>query len=339
MSVASSAGLRAAVERGIFQAIHDQGPLTLQQVADSSTPKLSLHSASVLLDLLATTDWVQVHSDGRYTNVASVTHHLIAGLPPADDLRPIVSLFASPNLMNRYAVIGDALDNDGATDAETGDSLYDHPWWTYFSQVTAPMVVSAATSMMKLLPTAFPTNARVLDVATGSGGLGFTLVNLRKDLKVSFLDFPNVISTAKGNAASLGVDLAVAEESGRVKFVEGSAFEVDLQGPYETIITSQFFHHFTREECIAFMRRARAAAKEGGHLVVHDFVLPSKPFSLASEGFNVARIFRSVMLVWTRHGAVFTEDDYRGMLAEAGWKLEKSQLNFPITHFLLARAV
>jgi hypothetical protein len=109
-----------------------------------------------------------------------------------------------------------------------------------------------------------------------------------------------------------------------------------MQGPYDTVLASHFFHHFTRDECIAFMRRARNVVSTGNgarapHLVIHDFLLPETPYSMMTEGFNIGRLFSSAMLVWTRAGKVFTASEYRDMLAAAGWKLERVVPHFPGT--------
>jgi ubiquinone/menaquinone biosynthesis C-methylase UbiE len=282
---------------------------------------------------------VRASSDGLFDNVPSVTHHLVPGLAPAADMRPLVLLLGSSEFGSRIARLDQALEAGGATDAETGDKQFDHPFWTYFSKVTAPMATDSAAAMLRTLPGAFPRGASVLDVAAGSGGYGYTFAALREDLRVTLLDYPNVLHTSRANARALGLDLPAAERAGRVAFIEGSAFTTELSGPHSTVIVSNFLHHFTRQDCVAFLRRARAAAAAGGSLIVHDFVLPSKSFSLWTEGFSFARLFSAFMLVWTRSGKVFSEQEYADMLAEAGWAVESSVPCFPVSHFIHARAV
>jgi hypothetical protein len=63
--------------------------------------------------------------------VPSVTHHLVCGLAPAADMRPLVLLLGSSEFELRMARLDQALEAGGATDAETGDKHVDHPFWTY----------------------------------------------------------------------------------------------------------------------------------------------------------------------------------------------------------------
>jgi hypothetical protein len=166
-----------ALSRGVFQAIADRGPLFVSEIA--AHMHVPEHSAAVLMDGLVMSDWALAYPDGRFGNVASVTHHLVNGLPAADDLRPIVALFTSENLVSRYARLGAALEAGGATDSETGDAMFDHPWWTFFSRVTGPMASTAAAALLSSTPEAFPDSAAILDVAAGSGVYGFTLAAKR----------------------------------------------------------------------------------------------------------------------------------------------------------------
>jgi hypothetical protein len=57
--------LHVALERGVFEALHTRGPLSSDEIAWQA--RLPPNSARVLLDVLATTDWVRARSDGSLT--------------------------------------------------------------------------------------------------------------------------------------------------------------------------------------------------------------------------------------------------------------------------------
>ncbi len=138
------------------------------------------------------------------------------------------------------------------------------------------MATDSAAAMLRILPGAFPRGASVLDVAAGSGGYGYTFAALREDLRVTLLNYPNVLQASRANACALGLDLPAAERAGRVAFIEGSALTTELSGPHSTVVVSNFLHHFTRQDCVTFLHHTRAAAAAGGSLIVHDFVLPGQ---------------------------------------------------------------
>src|SRR5207302_7757646 len=83
---------------------------------------------------------------------------------------------------------------------------------------------------------------------------------------------------------------------------------------YDIGIYSHMAHQETRADNIEVFEKFRTALKAGGTLVVNDFIANNErsgpPFPL---------IFNSMMLLQTRFGATWTEDDYTAWLKEAGF--------------------
>ncbi len=90
-------------------------------------------------------------------------------------------------------------------------------------------------------------------------------------------------------------------------------FQVPLDGPYDLIIASHVFHHFSEQRCLALMRRLAEVLKADGRLVIQDFVSGPQP---AKAPFPY--LFSVRMLTWTREGEAYSLDTYRRLLHETG---------------------
>jgi cyclopropane fatty-acyl-phospholipid synthase-like methyltransferase len=103
--------------------------------------------------------------------------------------------------------------------------------------------------------------------------------------------------------------------AGRYRTLAGDALTVALGGPYDTILVTNFLHHFDPATCVRFLRRVRGALHDGGRVVTVEFVVdPDR----VSPG-RAAR-FTMPMLVMTPAGDAFTGSELEGMFREAGFR-------------------
>jgi ubiquinone/menaquinone biosynthesis C-methylase UbiE len=148
---------------------------------------------------------------------------------------------------------------------------------------------------------------QILDVACGSGLLSLTVAAQHPEARATLLDWANVLSRTADNVDRLGL-------RGRTDFIEGDVFTVPLRGPYDLIIASHIFHHFSEQRCLALMRRLAEVLKPDGRLVIQDFVSGLSP---AETPFPY--LFSVRMLTWTREGESHSIDVYERLLRQAGF--------------------
>jgi hypothetical protein len=115
----------------------------------------------------------------------------------------------------------------------------------------------------------------------------------------------------------------------RVKYLEGSLFDVDYGGPYDLVLLSQIYHHFDPQTCLILTRKVSKALAPGGRAAIHDFLV---------DGGNPAGImFSLTMLIWTHKGESYGEKDYRAWLSESGFGSVRVQPNTGMpTSFVIA---
>jgi C-methyltransferase len=148
----------------------------------------------------------------------------------------------------------------------------------------------------------------VLDVACGSGLYSLTLAAQQEHARVTLLDWSNALAVPQGNVERLGL----AE---RTSVIEGDAFSVPLAGPYDLVVASHIFHHFSEERCLELLRRMRSVLKPEGRLAIHEFTAVSDQPADDPAPY----LFSVLMLTWTREGEAYPVSTYRRLLEAAGF--------------------
>lgn len=148
---------------------------------------------------------------------------------------------------------------------------------------------------------------RMLDVGGGSGAYSIAFARENPHLRVEILDHPPVLAIAQRHIAEANLADRIATRPGDLT---ADAFGTG----YDLVFLSAICHMLGPQENLDLFRRSRAALGKGGRIVVQDFILdPDK------TGPRFAALFSLNMLVGTRAGASYNEDEYTGWLREAGF--------------------
>ncbi|MDX6644806.1 MAG: hypothetical protein QOK40_533, partial [Miltoncostaeaceae bacterium] len=120
-------------------------------------------------------------------------------------------------------------------------------------------------------------------------------------------DWPNVLELTRRNVERMGLAERATDRPGDI-------FEADLGGPYDLVVASHIFHHFSEERCLELLRRLHDALRPGGRLAINDFMAAGPP---AEQPFPF--LFSVMMLTWTREGEAYPLATYRRLVREAGF--------------------
>lgn len=184
-----------------------------------------------------------------------------------------------------------------------------HEFWEIFAPSSTGVAAPAAQALAQLLRGWGDQreSLEILDIACGSGLYSLTLAAQHPIARSTLLDWANVLEHTKDNVDRLGL-------RERARFIDGDVFEVALGGPYDVIIASHIFHHFSEQRCLELMHRLAEALKPDGRLVIHEFVSGSAP---ARDPFPY--LFSVIMLAWSAAGEAYSLDTYRRLLHYAGF--------------------
>jgi precorrin-6B methylase 2 len=183
----------------------------------------------------------------------------------------------------------------------------DNPVWVKFARAMVPFAAPVAAATAAWMAARGLAPRRVLDVAAGHGLFGIEVARRFPEARVTALDWGAVLDVARENVGAAGL-------ADRFAWIEGSAFEADLGGPYDAVLVPNFLHHFDEATCARVLRRARAALGPGGHVLAPEFVSDEDRTSPP-----VAALFGFLMLATTPAGAAYARTDLERIFADAGF--------------------
>lgn len=110
----------------------------------------------------------------------------------------------------------------------------------------------------------------VLDLACGTGTLAIMLKQAAPSAVVTAIDGdPKILHKAKEKTRRLGLE---------IRFDEGMSFSMPYQdASFDTVISSLFFHHLTRENKLKTLCEVKRVLKPQGALHIADWGLPATP--------------------------------------------------------------
>ena len=150
------------------------------------------------------------------------------------------------------------------------------------------------------------TAARMLDVGGGSGQFAIAFAQAAPGLRVDVLDLTTVLPITKRHVRDAGLQ-------DRIQLRAGDLCEDDLGEGYDLVLLSAICHMLGEHQNQDLFRRVARALRHGGRVIIRDFLLdPDR------TGPREAALFALNMLVGTRSGNVYTEDEYRHWLTGVG---------------------
>jgi SAM-dependent methyltransferase len=290
--------LKAGVDLDVFTAI-GEGATTPAALA--SRTNASERGLRILCDRLVVEGFL-TKSDGRY-GLSSQAATFLDRRSPAF-LGSMLEFIASPQIIECYTRLGESARRGGTVVEGGGAEAPEHPMWVSFARAMAPGAAAMAEGLANVLG---PVSGDVLDVAAGHGLFGITLARRNAGVRVVALDWANVLEVAAENARAAGI-------ADRFRTLPGSAFDVELGGPYDVVLVPNFLHHFDEPTNTGFLRKVRAALKPGGRVAIVEFV-PNDDRVTPPE----AAAFAATMLATTPAGDAYTFAEYRRMLDAAGY--------------------
>jgi hypothetical protein len=149
----------------------------------------------------------------------------------------------------------------------------------------------------------------IVDVGGGVGALLAAILARRPDAHGVLFDLPHVTTDATERIEQAGV-------SQRCKVVAGDFFQEVPPGG-DLYLLKKIIHDWDDQHALAILRNCRAAIADGGRLLVIEHVLA--PGNAPSWG----KLLDLQMLVVTHGGRERSEAEYRALLRQAGFELER----------------
>lgn len=296
--------LLTAIELDLFTAI-GAGADTGQAAAAMGTDP---RATEALCNALAAMEVLEKR-DGRFFNGALAARFLAAGAPHDSRaaLRHTVHLWPRWSTLTDCVRAGTAVTYQEMTEAA--------PEWT--DAFIAAMHKNAATRAPLVVRAAGVEGVRrVLDLGGGSGAYAIAFAQASPELRAEVFDLPNVVPIAQRHIEAAGLADRVSTRTGDLR-VDGYGEGLDL------VFVSAICHMNSPGENLELLRKAHAALEPKGRVVIQDFIL--RPDKTAPK---TGALFALNMLVGTRGGSSYSEDEYSGWLERAGF-VEARRVDLP----------
>jgi ubiquinone/menaquinone biosynthesis C-methylase UbiE len=149
--------------------------------------------------------------------------------------------------------------------------------------------------------------ASVLDLAAGSGVWGVALAQSSEHVRVTAVDWPEVIPVTRKTAAKFGL----AE---RFSFVEGDVLKADFGNGHAVATLGHILHSEGRERSRALLDKTFRALASGGTIAIAEFLVNAD-----RTGPVNGLLFAVNMLVNTDSGDTYSFDEIAHWLGAAGF--------------------
>lgn len=167
---------------------------------------------------------------------------------------------------------------------------------------------------------------RLLDLAGGPGAYAILMCGANPGLSAVTVDLPAISSEASGYVARAGL-------SGRIECRAGDYHCDEYEaGAYDAVTIFGALHQESPGAIVDILRRARRALKDGGRLFVLDMMTDS---THAAPVFSA--LFAVNMALTTENGWVFSDEELKGWMREAGFEPDATRAAPPpMPHWLVA---
>lgn len=148
----------------------------------------------------------------------------------------------------------------------------------------------------------------LIDVGGGSGAFSFGFINAKPDIKAVIFDLPNIIPVTEKYVRKF-------DKSKQVFLMKGDYLNDSFGGKYDLIFLSAIIHINNFEENQSLIKKCFDSLNDNGQVIIQDFVMSENRLSPAHGSF-----FALNMLVGTKHGDTYTENEIRNWFDAAGAK-------------------
>lgn len=296
-----TAALKAAIDLDIFTSI-GEGATTSEEIAKRCNA--AKRGVRILCDYLTIMGFL-TKSVECYALTAESATFLDRRSPAC--VASTAGFLLLPEMVDTYKDLAAAVRRGGSVLKGDGTVEPENPIWVDFARFMAPMQAMPAEGIARMLEAEKIETSKVLDVAAGHGMFGIAIAKHNAKAQIFATDWASVLEIAKENARAAGVD-------SRFHTIPGSAFDVDFGSGYDTVLLTNFLHHFDQPTVETLLRKVHAALAANGRAVTLDFI-PNEDRVTPPRTAS----FAVIMLATTPAGDAYTFAEYERMFRNAGF--------------------
>ncbi|MGH9588352.1 MAG: methyltransferase family protein [Acidobacteriaceae bacterium] len=288
--------LEAAINNKVFDTL-DSGPKSLEEV--HAATGASIRGLSAIMDALCGFQFLEKDQQGRYSLAPESAAFLVSTKPTF--MGGIIA--HTSDILSKWMQITEVVRTGKpatAVNAESeGSAFFEKLVPNIFNMSYGPAQVLAKHLHLG--------KANVLDLATGSGVWGIALAQSSPDVRVTVVDWPNILEITKRISAQHGV-------GDRFSYIPGDLLAVNFGTGYNVATLGHILHSEGVERGRELLKRTYAALASGGTIAIAEFLVnPDRKGPVNGLIFNVN------MLVNTQNGATYSFEEISDWLRDVGF--------------------
>jgi precorrin-6B methylase 2 len=291
--------LEAAIRHRIFDLL-DAGPKTLAEVQKETGA--SRRGLSAVMNALVGLNFLTKDKEGYFSTTPESSTFLVSTKP---SFHGGMIRHGSQQLIPKWLNLNEIVAT-GRADRSVNQERAGADFFQEFVNDILPLSYPAAQVLGKHLLASDPA-LRVLDLAAGSGVWGIAIAQQSEQVRVSAVDWPEVIPVTKKTVEKFGL-------SSRFTFIEGDILEANFGTGYTLATLGHILHSEGAERSRQLLAKTFAALASGGTIAIAEFLVN------ADRTGPVNGLFFAVnMLVNTDNGDTFSFEEISTWLTEAGF--------------------
>ena len=287
----------SAFELGIFSILRNTA-LTSKAIAESL--KINTRSADRFLNALVSIGLLN-KAEGQFSNTGFSSIYLVKGEPAY-----MAGLSHQVHLWKSWSSLTDAVRAGTSVAVENSIGERGDEWLTAFIAAMHARAVPQSKEVADVID--FSRTTSILDIGGGSGAFSFEFVKRCKDARAVIFDLPAVVPITEKYILQAGL-------TSSFKTLAGNYLTDDFGSGYDLIFVSAVIHINSPEENAKLIHKCFQSLKPGGQLIILDHIMNED----RTEPF-VGAVFALNMLVGTKHGDTYTENEVRNWMLDAGFK-------------------
>jgi precorrin-6B methylase 2 len=293
--------LEAAIRHRVFDVL-DDGPKTAEEVEEATGA--SARGLSAIMNALVGLNFLTKDAQGRYALTPESATFLVSTKP---SFQGGMILHCSQQLIPKWLRLNEIVATGRPTEAVNQERV-GGDFFHKFVEDIFPRSYGPAQKLAAALDLdGAGRQLSVLDLAAGSGVWGIALAQRSQRVRVTAVDWPEVIPVTRKTVARFGL-------MKRFQFVAGDLLAADFGRDHAVATLGHILHSEGEERSRALLRRTFDALASGGTIAVAEFLVNDE----RTEPL-VGLLFAVNMLVNTDCGDTYSFREISAWLAEAGF--------------------
>jgi ubiquinone/menaquinone biosynthesis C-methylase UbiE len=293
--------LEAAIHHRVFDVL-ESGSKTLEEIQKETGA--SKRGLSAIVDVLVGLNFLEKDALGKFSLTTESSMFLVSFKPSFQGgMIRHCSEDLIPKWLKLNEIVGTGKPCRAVNQVEAGSEFFEK-----FVTDIFPMSYPSAQVLARHLQVNESSNEiRILDLAAGSGVWGIALAQNSERVRVTAVDWPEVISVTRKTVGRFGL-------SDRFSFVPGDLLNVKFGTAYNLAILGHILHSEGQDRSQALLAKTFDALAPGGTIAIAEFLVNSD-----RTGPLNALLFAVNMLVNTENGNTYSFEEIASWLLQAGF--------------------